>query len=423
MNYLVTIWDAGGSVPPELALVRRLVAAGHQVVALAGPPLQPAVEAAGATFRSWQRVPHRRHPSEPEPFDDSDLSGPPQIVQMMLDRLITGPARDYAAEVGAALDEFRSDALVSSMLMLGGMAAAETRGTPFAAVLPNCYLMPCPGMPPFGTGWLPARGPLGRFRITALNRLATHLWDRGLPTFNAARAELGLPALAHLFDQHHAAARVLVLTSRAFDFPAALPPNVRYVGPQLDDPYWAEPVDLPPGDEPLVLVGMSSTFMNQTDLLRRVVAALDRLPVRGLVTTGPEIDPATIIGTARVHVVRSAPHSAVLPETAAVINHGGHGIVIKALAAGLPQLTIPLGRDQPNNAARVHATGVGLRLKKNATPAAISAAVRRLLDEPGYRIRAEQLGATLRADAASHTAVTELEQTTRHGNEQPTINN
>jgi hypothetical protein len=50
MNYLVTIWDAGGSVPPELALARRLVAAGHQVVALAGPPLQPAVEAAGATF-------------------------------------------------------------------------------------------------------------------------------------------------------------------------------------------------------------------------------------------------------------------------------------------------------------------------------------------------------------------------------------
>ena len=93
-------------------------------------------------------------------------------------------------------------------------------------MLPNCYLMPCPGMPPFGTGWLPARGPLGRIRITALNRLATHLWDHGLPTFNAARAELGLPALAHLSDQHHAAARVLVLTSRAFDFPASVPPNV-----------------------------------------------------------------------------------------------------------------------------------------------------------------------------------------------------
>ena len=182
MNYLVTIWDAGGSVPPELALARRLVTAGHRVVVLAGPPLQPAVEAAGASFRSWQRVPHRRHPSEPEPFTDSHLNRPSQIVQMLLDQLIAGPAADYAAEVGAALEEFRSDALVSSMLMLGGMAAAEARGVPFAAVLPNCYLMPCPDMPPFGTGWLPTRGPLGRLRVTALNRLATQLWDHGLPT-------------------------------------------------------------------------------------------------------------------------------------------------------------------------------------------------------------------------------------------------
>jgi hypothetical protein len=36
--------------------------------------------------------------------------------------------------------------------------------------------------------------------------------------------------------------------------------------------------------------------------------------------------------------------------------------------------------------------------------------------------RDDQLGATLRADAASHAAVTELEQTACHGNERPTIN-
>ena len=66
--------------------------------------------------------------------------------------------------------------------------------------------------------------------------------------------------------------------------------------------------------------------------------------------------------------------------------------------------------------------GVGLRLKKTATASAIAAAVLRLLDEPGFRIRAEQLGATLRADAASHAAITELEHTAHHGNERPTIN-
>jgi hypothetical protein len=32
----------------------------------------------------------------------------------------------------------------------------------------------------------------------------------------------------------------LVQTSSDFDFPAMLPANVRYVGPVLDDPLWAE---------------------------------------------------------------------------------------------------------------------------------------------------------------------------------------
>ena len=67
MNYLVTIWDAGGSVPPELALARRLVTAGHRVVVLAGPPLQAAVEAAGATFRSWHASPTGATPPNPNP--------------------------------------------------------------------------------------------------------------------------------------------------------------------------------------------------------------------------------------------------------------------------------------------------------------------------------------------------------------------
>jgi MGT family glycosyltransferase len=416
MDYLVTIWDAGGSVPPELAVVRTLVAHGHRAVVLAGPPLRGAVEAAGGVFRSWSRVPHRRDITERDPFDDNDLSGPAQIVQMLHDRIVSGPAADYADEVGAALDEHRPDALVSSMLMLGAMAAAEARGIPFAVIVPNCYLLPCPGMPPFGTGWSPARGPVGRLRDAAVNHVVGHLWDRGLKAVNAARADLGLGPLAHLFDQHRAAARVLVLSSRAFDFAAQLPSNVRYVGPRLDDPHWVEPVELPPGHEPLVLVGMSSTFMRQTDLLRRVAAALDTLNVRGLITTGPEIDPDSVPGTPRIRVVRSAPHAAVLPHAAAVISHGGHGTTTKALANRVPQLVLPLGRDQPNNAARVIATGVGLRLKNSASPDAIASAVSRLLHEPGFRTRAATLGAILRTDATSETLITQLEDLVRQNN-------
>jgi MGT family glycosyltransferase len=410
MDYLVTIWDAGGNVPPELAVVRALVARGHRVVALAGAPLQATVEAAGATFRGWDRVPHRRHPGEPDPFADDDLKRPDQLVQRLHDRIVSGPAADYAREVGSALDELRSDALVSSMLMLGAMAAAEARGVPFAVVVPNCYLLPCPGMPPFGTGWYPAHGPLGRLRDAAVNRLAARLWDRGLPALNSARAQLGLTPLHHLFDQHTAAARVLVQTAQTFDFSAQLPSNVRYVGPCLDDPDWVTPPDLPPGKEPLVLVGASSTHMRgQTDLLRRVVAALDTLPVRGLVTTGPEVNPSSLPDTHRIRVVSNAAHSAVIPYAAAVVSHGGHGTVIKTLANGVPQLVIPLGRDQPDNAARVVAAGAGLRLRTPAKPQKIAAAIQQLLSEPRFATRSRELGARVRADAADDTLITELE--------------
>ena len=262
MEYLVTLWDAGGSVPPELAVIRKLTARGHRVTVLAGPPLRADVEGIGAAFRPWRQVPHRRSCEEPDPFSNRADTSPPKIVRRLLDQLITGPAALYAHEVGDALNERPASALVSSMLMLGAMAAAQARGLPFIPVVPNCYLMPTPGMPPFGTGWLPARGRAGRLRDAAMNAIQTHLWDRGLPDFNTARADLGLPPLVHLFDQHHAADRVLVLTSRAFDFPATLPPNIRYVGPQLDDPGWVEPLDPPPGDEPLILVGLSLSLIH-----------------------------------------------------------------------------------------------------------------------------------------------------------------
>jgi UDP-glucoronosyl and UDP-glucosyl transferase len=73
-----------------------------------------------------------------------------------------------------------------------------------------------------------------------------------------------------------------------------------------------------------------------------------------------------------------------------VINHGGHGIVTTAIAAGLPQLTIPLGRDQPNNAARVHAAGVGLRLRGSPSSllhnAAISPGLTSVIAKPGRAV-------------------------------------
>ena len=158
---------------------------------------------------------------------------------------------------------------------------------------------------------------------------------------------------------------------------------------------------------------MSTTDMGQVDLLRRVVAALDRLPVRGLVTTGPGIDPHQVPGTREVAVVPAAPHTRLLPHATAVISHGGHGTVMKALAAGLPQLVVPLGRDQPNNAARITHRGAGLQLAPDAAIAAIAHTVERLLRDREITHRAAELGATVRADAEHTTVLQHLEDMLR----------
>jgi MGT family glycosyltransferase len=161
--------------------------------------------------------------------------------------------------------------------------------------------------------------------------------------------------------------RILVCSSPSYDFGSgSVPPNVCYVGLQLDEQASGAPAGPwagPPG-RPLVLVGLSSTVMRQEGLLQRAADALGRLPVRGLITTGPAVDPAVISAPANVTVTRWASHADVLPHCSAVITHGGHGTVMKALIAGVPLVLVPLGRDQPDNAGRVVHAGAGIRLRK-----------------------------------------------------------
>ncbi|MGY1753341.1 nucleotide disphospho-sugar-binding domain-containing protein [Blastococcus sp. SYSU D01042] len=414
MNLLFALWDGGGTVPVELGVVRRASAAGHTATVLGDPSFAADVAATGAEFRSWDRAPHRRSSAREDDFiRDWEVRTPPALLARLCERVITGPAAAYAADVRAAVQDRPAELVVASGPLLGALAGAESAGVPGVALCSNVYSRPAPGLPPFGAGLAPARGRAGRLRDRALNGLAERMWNRHRAPLDAARAELGLDPLTDVWSQWDRAARVLVLTSRAFDLPAQVPENVRYVGPVLDDPPWTEPYEPPAGDEPLVVVGLSSTWMGQADALRRIVAALDTLPVRAVVTTGPAVDPAEIPGTARVDVRRSAPHAVLFPQAAVVVTHAGHGTLVKALAAGVPTLCLPMGRDQGDNVVRAARHGAVIGLRRSASPARIAGAVRRLLEDPAYRRAAQPLGARLRADAAGPALVEELEAAAR----------
>jgi len=235
-------------------------------------------------------------------------------------------------------------------------------------------------------------------------------WRKGMPAINAARAANGLPPWRRMLDVIAAHDRVLALTTRALEFPEFAPPrHVVLAGPRLAEPSWTGGWTAPPGDDPLVLVAMSSTPMRQRDALARAAEALGRLPVRGVITTGPAVDPADVPAPANVTVLRAAPHNAVLAEAAAVVTHAGHGTAIKALAAGVPLVCMPFGRDQRDVAARVAARGAGRTVARDAAPHRIADAVRAVLAEPSYAVAAGRIAAAIAADMEQDRAVEELE--------------
>jgi UDP:flavonoid glycosyltransferase YjiC (YdhE family) len=247
---------------------------------------------------------------------------------------------------------------------------------------------------------------------------AVRAWFAGvmasqLPVLNAARAGFGLRPLADTFDQPAVAERILLATSRAFDFPAdRLPPALRYVGPLLDQPHWAGAWTSPWAEADtrrLVLVALSSTFQNQAATIQTVLDAVAALPVRALVTRGPSLAGAPLRVPANAVAVDTAPHDAVMREASLVVTHCGHGTVMRALAHHRPMLCLPMGRDQNDNAARVVARGAGLRLAPDADVAAIRAAVASLLDDRAFTAAAARLGAAIATAEPQSALVDELE--------------
>jgi MGT family glycosyltransferase len=298
-------------------------------------------------------------------------------------------------------------------MLYGVMAGCESIGQPFAIFSPNISLAPLPGVPPLGPGLPPARNDEEREMHRQIAAGSVGLFDSGLPALNEARTTLGLLPLEHLLDQLKVAEVELLGTARAFDFPVdSLPERVRYVGPQIGDPHWAQSWRSPwPASDrrPLVTVGFSTTFQGHTGVLQKVIDALAPLHARVLVTLGGSVKTSDLRAAENTVIVDSAPHSQVMREAAAVVTHGGHGTVMRALLSRAPMLVVPHGRDQNDNAVRVTERGAGLCIAAGASVDEIRAACAKLLADPSFRTAAKRLGDLVGAEAENSQIVEELE--------------
>ena len=120
-----------------------------------------------------------------------------------------------------------------------------------------------------------------------------------------------------------------------------------------------------------MLVTCSTGYQGDERLAAAAIEALRDEPVRVLVTLAGAHRAAKLpdAPNARVERLRSArARSSSAP--AAVVCHAGMGIVQKALAARVPIVAVPFGRDQPEIARRVAQAGAGVAVPARKLTAA-----------------------------------------------------
>lgn len=373
-RFLFVTWAGGGNEPPALGLAQALRQRGHEVT-FAGQLLGPGpsrVVGQGFRFAPLARA---------QAAWDAAPPGPRRLVAAVM----VAPA--HLRDLPDAVARERRDVLVIDCLMFGALAAAEMLGLPAAVLV---HSPPGATAPPGGAREVELLAEVNGVRALAQRTPITRLWDAWAP----------FPALC-------------VTIPELDPLAAAVPPSFEYVGPifeQTPASGWHAP--WPAGDpRPLVLVGFTTTSLDQTSRIRRTLEALADAPYRVLVTTG-RADMSHIAVPGNAVLVPYVPHTEVLPAAAAVVSHAGHGTVVAALAHGRPMVNLPNpSRDQPALAAQVATLGAGLALDgETATPAQIAGAVRAVLTQPTHAAAAAHLAAAITARPGAATAATRLER-------------
>lgn len=190
------------------------------------------------------------------------------------------------------------------------------------------------------------------------------------------------------------------------------PPALRPDGP----PPWTqtialrptagEPGPLPPAvaelladDQPLAYFTLGTVKNEATTDFAAGLAALSDFDGNVLATTGRPIDRDSLGALpGRLVLAEFAPQAAVLPHVDLLLSHAGAGTMLGGLCEGLPQVALPRGTDQPENAALLARAGAGVvvPMPEFGEPA-IRAAVATLTGDSSYAEHARRVRAEIEA--------------------------
>lgn len=310
-------------------------------------------------------------------------------------------------DVQCAIEEEQPDMLLVDVLCWGAAAVAEASGLPWASIQHSPTPLPAPEVPPFGAGLKPMAGPMGRIRNRLLTPLTLGVLERvALPGTNALRAKAGATPLRDAVDMFTRPPLTLYLTSRALEYPRTRwPESFVFTGPLSWDPAHEAPEWLDGLTLPVALVTTSSEFQDDGVLVRSALEGLAGEDLDVVATMPAGLEDYDVPGNA--HLAEFVPHSMLLPNAIVAVTHGGFGATQKALAAGVPVVVVPFGRDQAEVGRRVESTGAGVTLSpKRLSPDRLRTATRQAIT---LGPAAAELAATMALEGGAKLAADRLE--------------
>jgi UDP:flavonoid glycosyltransferase YjiC (YdhE family) len=275
--------------------------------------------------------------------------------------------------------------VVADQYALAGALAAETRSIRWATLCAGVLELTPPPQDPGLQQWVRAK-------------LAQALQTAGLP------ADDGL-------DLRFSPYLVIATTTHALADPVPMPENCVLIGaalgPRRTDPAFSWDWWDPGRRHVLVTAGSMSAHLVH-DYFARMMAALEPMADRVQVVFNTAAD-ALPDPPRHVLIASRVPMLDLMPRLDAVICQAGQSTVNEALAHGVPMVVAPIRLAELAVAEQVTRSGAGIAVSfARASPAQLAAAVTAVLDEPGYRARARQIGAEYTAAGGTTAAAAHL---------------
>ncbi len=405
---LLTAFGSLGDLFPYLAIGIELKGRGHEATLAAQARYAEAVAGEGLRFHA---VGPDVDPTDREFMEQA--MGARRGTEHVL-RFLSGQVRASYEQSLPAVRE--ADLVVAHPIAFGALLAVEKLRRPWisTALAPIMYLSAYDPPLPARDAWILKARHFGVGAMRAVWNLGERATNRWIGEVFALRQELGLPRGGNPVFAHSPQLSLALFSKWLAERPPDWPPQTVVTGFPFYDRGEAAPPELEAflnaGSPPVVFTLGSSAVHIPGSFFHESLAAVGRLGVRAVLMVGrdPQGLPSRLPDD--VLAIPYAPHAKVMPRAAVTVHQGGIGTTAQALRAGKPELVVPFGHDQFDNANRVKRLGAGESLtRQRYTAANVELALRRLLTDRCYAEAAALAGDRVRAERGAEAAADAIE--------------